>query len=126
MKPARVLIDNQVKSAACEPVEPDRILADAPLRDAYSRAVILAIVCDPAPRAGPGDGNSIVAVAVNANGRRRQLAENDVGPEAEIVLLRWGELRRRAVIHVNDGSRYAANGQTVFCSSTPVVTSLIS
>src|SRR5260221_469292 len=42
MKPALVSIDNRSDSAASEAAEPDRILTDAPLLDAYSRAVVSA------------------------------------------------------------------------------------
>src|SRR5258708_13851898 len=42
MKPALDLIDNRIDSDAAEPFEPDRILADAPLLDAYSHAVVSA------------------------------------------------------------------------------------
>jgi S1-C subfamily serine protease len=42
MKPALALIDNDIDFGGSEPAEPDRILADAPLLDAYSRAVVSA------------------------------------------------------------------------------------
>ncbi len=48
MKPALVLIDDRDDAPASEPVEPDRILADGPLLDAYSHAVVSA-----AERVGP-------------------------------------------------------------------------
>lgn len=51
------------------------------------------------------------------------LTENQVGREAEIVMLRPGELLGRGVIPVELGSRQAANGQTMLGSSSPVVTS---
>jgi S1-C subfamily serine protease len=42
MKPALALIDNEIDSGGPEPTEPARILADAPLLDAYSHAVVCA------------------------------------------------------------------------------------
>ena len=42
MKPALALIDSNIDFAASELAEPGRILADAPLLDAYSRAVVFA------------------------------------------------------------------------------------
>jgi hypothetical protein len=42
MSPALVLIDNRIDPGASEPVEPERILADTFLLDAYSRAVVAA------------------------------------------------------------------------------------
>ena len=43
MRPALALIDNDLDFDASEPATPDRILADAPLLDAYSRAVVSAV-----------------------------------------------------------------------------------